>query len=98
MGRITRRPLAGQDLVDVWTYIAAEDESAADAVLDRIEGALVMLADRPQAGRARPELMNDLRSFPVGRSVLFYLPRAGGIELVRVLSHYRDIGADTFEI
>ncbi len=50
-----------------------------------------MLAKRPLAGRPRPELAVDLRSFPVGRHILFYRPMRGGIDLVRLLSSYRDL-------
>jgi toxin ParE1/3/4 len=42
-------------------------------------------------GRERPELLADLRSFPVGRYVIFYLPRPHGIEVVRVLHGARDL-------
>lgn len=97
MGEVTRRPRARQDLIEIWTYIADDNEAAADGVLDRIDGVLVMLADNPLIGRERPELAASLRSFPVGSYVLFYLPTAGGIDLVRVLSGYRDIGTDDFE-
>ena len=54
-----------------------------------------MLSEQPKAGRERPELAPGLRSFPVGNYLLFYLPLPGGIDLVRVLSGYMDIGADT---
>ena len=47
VGRITRRPRAGEDLIEIWTYVAGDDDTAADAVLDRIDKALAMLAKRP---------------------------------------------------
>ncbi|MBB2963905.1 type II toxin-antitoxin system RelE/ParE family toxin [Methylobacterium sp. R2-1] len=97
MADVVRRPLARQDLLDLWDYIADRDETAADGVLDRIEAVLAMLADNPEAGRLRAELFENLRSFPVGSFVLFYVPKQSGIELVRVLSGYRDIGRDDFE-
>lgn len=56
-----------------------------------------MLSDNPKAGRHRPELVTTLRSFPVESIVLFYFPMQTGIELVRVLSGYRDIGRDDFD-
>jgi toxin ParE1/3/4 len=42
-------------------------------------------------GRARPELAPDLRSFPFGRYVIFYMPLSDGIDVVRVLHSARDI-------
>lgn len=53
-----------------------------------------MLRDNPLAGRARPELAADMRSFPVSNIVLFYRPLIDGIVLVRVLSSYQDIQPD----
>ena len=50
--------------------------------------------ENPLAGRTRSELVEGLRSFPVGNYVLFYRPAGGGIELIRALSGYRDIQAE----
>lgn len=91
LARIQRRPAAREGLIALWLYIADDSDEAADAVLDRIEAALSMLAERPLAGRPRLELAVDLRSFPVGRHILFYRPMRGGIDLVRVLSSDRDL-------
>jgi toxin ParE1/3/4 len=50
-----------------------------------------MLRDNPMAGRKRSELAPEIRSFPVGKYVLFYRVITSGIELVRVRSGYLDI-------
>jgi len=68
-GEILRRPQARLDLIDIWNYIADDNEAAADRLLDRIE--------QPKAGRERAELAPGLRSFPVGNYLLFYLPLLG---------------------
>jgi toxin ParE1/3/4 len=88
--KIVRRPRARQDLIEVWQYIADDNEAAANRTLDRIELALANLAENPMIGRARPELVPDLRSFPVGNYVLFYRPMPDGIDLIRVRSGYLD--------
>jgi toxin ParE1/3/4 len=44
-------------------------------------------------GRAREELAADLRSFPFGRYVIFYMPVQDGIDVVRVLHSARDVDA-----
>lgn len=90
MAGITRRPAARRDLIDIWLYIADDNEAAADRFLDRIQTALKMLLENPLAGRTRSELIEGLRSFPVGNYILFYRPAPGGIELIRALSGYRD--------
>jgi len=38
-----------------------------------------------------PELLDGLRSFPIGKYVIFYVPRSRGIEVVRVLHGARDL-------
>ncbi|RVU16947.1 type II toxin-antitoxin system RelE/ParE family toxin [Methylobacterium oryzihabitans] len=91
---MTRRPLAREDLIEIWTFVADDNEAAADALLDRIERGLRMLAANPQAGRARPELRPGLRSFPIGTYVVFYVATDAGIEVVRVRSGYRDLAPD----
>jgi toxin ParE1/3/4 len=93
---IVRRPLANRDLVEIWGYIAEDNEAAADRLLERVDAVLRMWSQRPKAGRERPELVPGLRSFPVGNYILFYIPLPNGIELVRVLSGYHDIGSEDF--
>lgn len=90
-GNIRRRPLARQDLIEIWLYIAEDNEGAADRFLSRIEDTLDMLAENPLAGRDRSELAERLRSFPIGNYLVFYRPEADGIDVVRVLNGYRDI-------
>jgi toxin ParE1/3/4 len=96
-GEALRRPQVQLDLIDIWNYIADDNEAAADRMLDRIESVLQMLCEQPEAGRERPELAPGVRSFPVGNYLLFYLPLPGGIDLGRLLSGHMDIGSDDFE-
>jgi toxin ParE1/3/4 len=93
----TRRPQAREDLLDIWQYIADDNETAATALLRRIDHAIQMLADNPQAGRERPDLAPNLRSFPVGNYVIFYVPGSHGIEVVRVLNARQDISAEDMD-
>jgi toxin ParE1/3/4 len=93
----TRRPQAREDLLDIWQYIVDDNETAATAFLRRIDRAIQMLADNPQAGRERPELAANLRSFPVGNYVIFYMPGSHGIEVVRVLNARQDISAEDMD-
>ena len=97
MVRVLKRPLARVDLAEIWSYIADDSEAAADRFLDALEVKFALLATQPRMGRQRDELRADLRSFPAGRYVIFYLANADGIELVRVLHGARDIGLSDFE-
>lgn len=94
---IVRRPAAEADLLAIWRYIAADTDIAADRMLDRFDEALRLLEAKPKAGRPRPELADGVRSFVVGRYVLFYAPITGGIALYRVLHSARDLAGQSFE-
>ena len=93
MPSIVIRPKAVADLAEIWAYIADDSPRQADAFAARINREFRMLARQPRIGRERPELLANLRSFPVGRYVIFYLPRSRGIEVVRVLHGARDLQA-----
>jgi len=93
---VARTPQAREDLVEIWNFIADDSESAADRVLDRIDGALTMLSENPFGGRDRPELGTGIRSFPVGNYIVYYQPQPHQLLLVRVLSGYLDISQDDF--
>jgi toxin ParE1/3/4 len=42
-------------------------------------------------GRNWDELYPGLKSFPVGKFIIFYLPISGGLEIVRILHGMWDI-------
>ena len=50
-----------------------------------------VLRHGPVIGRLRADLQRDVRSFAVGRYVIFYRASDLGIEVVRVLQGMRDI-------
>jgi len=91
--QVTKTVRAEQDLDEIWLYIALDNVEAADNLLDSVDRSCRTLAIEPQAGRSRPELAPGLRSFPVGRYVVFYRPQDDGIDVVRVLHSARDIGS-----
>jgi toxin ParE1/3/4 len=91
MPRVTRPPIVESDLLEIWLYIAEDNPTAADKLLDSIDDACQLLAKSPNAGRARPELGPEVRSHAVGRYVIYYRKSREGIELIRVLSGYRDL-------
>ena len=79
------------DLEDIWTYIATDNVERADQLIDTLYEKLLFLGERPSAGRERRELSPGLRSFPTGNYIIFYRASSHGIEVVRVLSGYRDV-------
>jgi toxin ParE1/3/4 len=84
--------LAEQDLLEIWNYIARDNPDAADRFVDLLVQKCEFLADSPEIGRRREELSPRLRSFPVGRYIIFYRIAEKGIEVARILSAYRDLG------
>jgi toxin ParE1/3/4 len=91
MSRIVRRKAAKTDLKEIWKYIARDSPERADAFLRQLGQKMESLAKNPLMGRERSELLPNLRSFPVGRYVIFYRPLSDGIDVVRVLSGAMDI-------
>lgn len=86
MARVVLRPLAATDVdVDeIWDYIAEDSSEQSDAWVDRLDAKLRVLATQPMMGRAREELAPGLRSLAFGRYVIFYLPLADGVDVVRM--------------
>jgi toxin ParE1/3/4 len=77
-----KSPQTEIDLTSIYNFIADDSVKAADAWLERIEATFDMLAETPLAGRARDDLAPSLRSFPVGRYIIFYIPVSDGVEVV----------------
>ena len=87
----TRR--ARQDLIEIWSYIAADNQGAADKLLDRIDMALNNLTGNPGLGVSRPAFGTGVRQFSVGAYTIFYRPTSAGIQVLRVLHSARRIVA-----
>jgi toxin ParE1/3/4 len=91
MARVLRSPLAEEDFREIWRYIAQDNPGAADGLLRRIDEKLSLYAENPRMGTTREHWSPGLRSFPVGRYVVFYRIVAEGIEVVRALHGMRDL-------
>ena len=89
-----KNPQTEIDLTSIYNFIADDSVKAADAWLKRIENTFDMLAQTPMVGRARDDLSMNLRSFPVGRYIIFYIPMSDGVEVVRVMNSRQDIDVD----
>ncbi|MFN7870635.1 MAG: type II toxin-antitoxin system RelE/ParE family toxin [Cyanobacteriota bacterium] len=90
---IVLQPRAKADISEIWEFIAEDSDDQADAFIDLIDQNFQLLAQKSGLGRRREELAEGLRSIPVGRYVIFYLPIPGGVQIVRVLHGARDIEA-----
>ena len=91
------RPGAQTDLEEQRDYLETQNPVVADRYLESVEQTLEQLSRFPLMGRQRdydhPRLsgmrMRPVRGFE--KYLIFYLPGADGIEVVRVLHSARDI-------
>lgn len=87
-------PIAESDLDEIVTYIAQDNVPAAFKVLDTFFEAMNMLSENPQVGHLRIDLTNHaIRFWPVKSHYLIIYKDTNPIEIVRVLSGYRDIAS-----
>ncbi len=79
------------DLGDIWLYIANDSPQFADRFLDSVLEQCRLFCSSSEMGRAREELLPGIRSFSIKRYVIFYRVISTRVEIVRVLSGYRDL-------
>jgi toxin ParE1/3/4 len=60
--RLTRR--ARRDVLDIWRYIAQDNEPAADRFVDLLVRHFQSIGNNPHIGRRRDELRSGYRAFP----------------------------------
>jgi len=91
------RPRAHEDIRELALYIARDNPDAALRFIDAVEATCTRLAEMPKIGAVRtfahPALagirMLPTRSFE--NYLIFYLPAADGIDVVRVIHGARDL-------
>jgi toxin ParE1/3/4 len=96
MARPRFTPDAFSDLEEIVNYVAERDATAAARLLERIEDECWRLAHDPGMGQLRPDLLPNLRFFPVGNYLIFYRESDEGIQVIRVLHGARDYGRRNF--
>ncbi len=79
------------DLLEIWRYIAADNESAADRFIDLLTQRFQLLGKNPYIGGNRDELRTGYRSFPVGQYVVFYRVAEPGVQIMHVVHGRRDL-------
>jgi len=94
------RPQARQDVLDIYITIAADNESAAERVLQALEHRVNSLPATPRIGVRRPEIANDARILVEGVYVIFYRHSPDTdqgpireVEIVRILHGRRDLAS-----
>jgi toxin ParE1/3/4 len=79
--------LARADLDGIWDYIA--ERSSAETATEfvwRFYQIFASIASTPAAGVAIPDLLTEgARKFPMGSYLVYYRPKRGRVEILRVL-------------
>ena len=91
MNRYEFSEQAANEILNTVSYISNDNPVAAENWLDRIEAVCFQLGESPYIGRERPELAEGLRSFPVGRFMIFYHVRETGVYIVHIVRSAMDI-------
>lgn len=91
MHQIRISPRETSDLTEIWSYIADDSVTNADAFIDKLYETIQVLASQSGSGRRREELAPGILSFPFARYIIFYRASRDEIEIVRVLHGARDI-------
>lgn len=82
---------AVKDLDDICEYIGQQNLKAASKLFDEIRKKCKLVANFPNMGKSYNKLSVNLRGFVVEDYVVFYYPRKDGIDIVRIVSGYRDL-------
>jgi len=92
MSRFVVTPRAEQDLNEIWDYIAQDNVAQADRVLIKLDKTLRRLAQHPSIGHVREEWADRRHRFwPVYSYVIMYRPDTQPLQILRVISGYRDL-------
>ena len=91
MSQIRFSAEANRDIEEISNYLFDLNPTAAYRLLDALDETCQHLAEHPQIGRTRADLGEDLRSFPVGNYLVFYVAAADGIAVARVVYGGRNL-------
>ena len=79
------------DLEEIWQHIALDNPYAADKLIDAIYEKCLLFKENPEIGRNRDELLPGIRCLPIKKYLIFYRIKSKIVQIVRILSGYRDI-------
>lgn len=88
---LTLTPVAKEDLLAIWQYIATDNPAAADGLIDDLIDAAECLAAFPSLGPDRADLAPNVRYFPRGPYLIIYRPEPHGVEVLRFIRAERDL-------
>ena len=90
-------PLAEEDVFEIWSFIANDNEEIADRVEQAIYDACAFVADAPMRGHSRSDLTNrslrfwTLTRYPNPNYTVVYRPETLPLQVVAVLHGKRNL-------
>jgi toxin ParE1/3/4 len=93
--RVLRSSAAKADLFEIWCYIAAHDEDAADGWLAKFDAAIARLSAFPGMGSTRAELPDGIFAYSVKPFLILYIQDVSHQEvtIIRVIDARRDFAS-----
>jgi toxin ParE1/3/4 len=84
-------PLASRDLDNIFDYFAEFSIDAGERFVEDFNKKCRNLVAFPNIGRAYTEIEYSLRGVPLSDYIIFYRAMDSSVEIVRVVSGYRDL-------
>lgn len=82
---------AAHDIEEIYEFLYLRNARVAAELTAELIRIFQLLTEQPLMGKNRDELHPGLRSFPVGKHIIFYLINPGKIVIARVLHGARDL-------
>ncbi len=84
-------PEANQDLEEIIDYFTSRNIDAGERFVDEFNKKCRYLANFPNMGRSYTDVKDYLRGVPIENYIILYRVTDRGIEILRVVSGYRDL-------
>ncbi len=84
-------PEANQDLEEIIDYFTSRNIDAGERFIDEFNKKCRYLANFPNMGRSYADINDYLRGVPLDGYIILYRVKDSGIEILRVVSGYRDL-------
>ncbi|MEH2194857.1 type II toxin-antitoxin system RelE/ParE family toxin [Aliinostoc sp. HNIBRCY26] len=83
-----------KDIEEIADYIAKQSGlRESELFLSKLDAKFVKIAQFPNLGRQRDEILPGIRSLSVNSYLILYMPIGQDVEIFRVISGYRDLTA-----
>ncbi|MGC1394237.1 MAG: type II toxin-antitoxin system RelE/ParE family toxin [Coleofasciculaceae cyanobacterium] len=83
-----------QDIEQIADYIARLSGLAqSELFLNKLDAKFAKIAQFPRLGRQRNEILPGIHSLSMDAYLIFYIPIGQDVEILRVVSGYRDLSA-----